>query len=71
MVRCKFICNSVTSRGDEANRVHEAEFTPVTCGSKENEAFFRWTPGGALRLSVLREQHFVPGREYYVEIHDA
>ena len=67
-VRCKMRC---TSTGHEENGVHSARMYPVTGGSEENESFFKWTPGGNLELSVLKEQHFEPGKEYYIDITEA
>lgn len=67
-VRCKMICDSVTSTRANERPVHQATFTPVSGGSPENDQFFRWTPGGKLELSVLNSQHFEPGREYYVDL---
>jgi len=64
-VRAKMCCSQVSTNADGT---HLASFYPVTDGSEENKEFFKWTPGGKLELAVLKNQYFVPGREYYVDI---
>lgn len=66
--RCKFKCTNVTAGGTDSDPNYSAEFDAVVSGSKENEEFFRWTPSGALRLSVCREANFEQGKEYYLDI---
>ncbi len=63
MVRCKFKC--VTASPDPSP--YTASFEPVYGGSEENDQFFAATPGGSISLSVIRGQHFEPGKEYYVD----
>lgn len=46
------------------------EMSPVTCGSPENENFFRWTPSGKITMDCTLPHvgsTFVPGREYSVQ----
>ena len=63
--RCKFKCESVTTRKDE----QAVLMVPVTTGSTENEKFFKYTPGGKLELSVVnKDVSFEPGAEYYLDI---
>lgn len=71
-VRAKFQCTSVTPNNaekpeDKGSSIH---LSPVTSGSKENEDFYRWTPGGEIFLSTVNEAaaaSFIPGKEYYVD----
>jgi hypothetical protein len=44
---------------------------PVSSGSPENEKFYKYTPGGQLRLEVVSLEianTFKPGKEYYLDI---
>lgn len=62
MVRAKFVCSM---KNDNV-----IAFNPVYSGSKENEQFFRATPGGQIMLNVVNEdaaKQFEPGKEYYVD----
>ncbi|MBZ0158433.1 MAG: hypothetical protein K8I29_19720 [Alphaproteobacteria bacterium] len=70
MVRVKFVCTAVkkyrhwdTPKGF----LYEATFIPVTSGSEENKQFFEATPSGQLNISTIREDHFEPGRSYYLD----
>jgi hypothetical protein len=63
MVRAKFKCSGKTDDG-------QVELQPVTSGSAENEQFYKWTPGGQIRLSTVNEAalaEFEVGKEYYVD----
>lgn len=65
--RCKFKCDSVLLTKDGS----EVTLTPVTCGSLENDEFFKWTPYGSLKIGLIklsRTTDFVPGEEYYIDI---
>ena len=47
------------------------ELKPVTCGSAENEKFYKYTPGGEMNLQVVSTEvanQFIPGKEYYIDI---
>lgn len=62
-VRAKFKVFSKTVDGEVVLR-------PVISGSAENESFFRWTPCGEIRMSVLNQQAFdalTLGEEFYVD----
>lgn len=64
-VIAKFRCESVTTEGD----MSQVRLCPVTSGSKENEEFFKYTPGGSIDLSVVNPEaagQFEPGKEYFV-----
>jgi hypothetical protein len=67
-VRCKMVC--AETRSDE-NGTHAVKMRVVTEGNKENEEFFKWTPGGELNLCVLKNQYFEAGKEYYIDIEQA
>jgi hypothetical protein len=72
-VRAKFKVDSVTrsqhwdkSKGE----LHSVKLSPVTSGSKENEAFYAATPCGQFELSTLNEEagkQFELGKAYYVD----
>ena len=66
-VRCKMRCEHV----HQDEYAHSVRMVPVTGGSEENEQFFKATPGGQLELSVMNQQHFEPGKEYYIDISEA
>jgi hypothetical protein len=62
--RCKVVC----SFKDEGQKT--VHFHPVYSGSKENEEFFKATPGGTINLNVLNESAFAgfqQGKEYVVD----
>jgi hypothetical protein len=67
-VRCKFKCITASPKIEGDGATHSATFDPVYTGSDENKEFFRYTPGGHLRLDVVTQQHFEPGKEYYIDI---
>lgn len=66
-MRCKVRCESIT----ESTNGYEVKFFPVTAGkSPENEAFFKWTPYGEIRLGIVNAtvvQNLKVGGEYYVD----
>lgn len=74
MTRAKFECVSVTKRkgwGEHAF-VYDAELHAVTGSeTEENKSFFAATPSGNIRLGTVRDDHFVPGRAYYVDFRDS
>ena len=66
MVRAKFVVESITefASGKKVNLL------AVTCGSKENETFFKWTPSAKIELQTLNDEaakQFKVGKEYYVD----
>jgi hypothetical protein len=74
MVRCKYKCSSVTKKTAYYGKpgfLYEAEFAPVTGGSEENKAFFDATPSGSFKVGTYVEDHFEPGKEYYLDIAEA
>jgi hypothetical protein len=69
-VRAKFKVGSVT----QDTNGHSIHLLPVTSGSVENESFFKWTPGGEIKLSTLNAEaakEFVPGKQFYVDFTEA
>lgn len=54
--------------------IYSIQMTPVTSGSKENDEFFKYTPGGTLNLSTINAtaaKMFEYGKEYYIDISPA
>lgn len=75
MVRCKFKCTSKREyegwrRNNEgvAAPLYEYEFTPVSGGSPENDAFFAATPTGLLKVSTVTDGSFQVGQAYYLDL---
>lgn len=65
-VRAKFTCAEINFGVDGAR----VTMQPVTDGSKENEEFYKWTPGGNIVLDVVSKdtaKKFETGQEYYVD----
>ncbi len=65
-VRAKFKCHTVSGDSDGST----IALYPVTGGSAENDSFFRYTPGGQIRLSTINPkaaEQFAPGSEYFVD----
>lgn len=65
-IRCKFVVREASPKDGQGP--HTARLEAVHAGSSENEHFFAATPSGHLGLSVLREQNFVVGEEYYLDL---
>lgn len=64
MVRAKFVVVAIDL---VAGRI---TLNPVTSGSKENEEFYKYTPGGQIVLDTINEEAikgFEIGMEYYVD----
>jgi hypothetical protein len=66
-IRCKFVCTSVTELPDG----WIGSFMAVFGNSPENESFFKYTPSASLELKTIKENHFKPGKEYYLDITEA
>lgn len=78
MTRAKFKVLQVVKREQWVNSGstgsheigYEIEMYPVISGSPENEQFYKLTPGGNMKLTVLSEEtanQFEIGKEYYVD----
>lgn len=67
-VKAKFVCTrSEQLTGQDA---HTITLIPVYAGSKENDEFFKSTPGGSIHLTVVNEkaaEQFVEGEEYFID----
>jgi hypothetical protein len=65
-VKAKFRCELVEDSGEGKS----IRLSPVVAGSKENDKFFKATPGGEITLNVVNPtaaREFEVGAEYYVE----
>lgn len=70
MTRCKFKVRSMTIFESGASIL----MAPVVSGSKENETFYQYTPGGELKLEIVNHEtamQFQAGKEYYIDISPA
>lgn len=66
-VRAKFRVVSKTERTEDC---HIVELEPVRGGSEENKRFYRYTPGGAISLSIVQKEtadRFPIGSDFYVD----
>lgn len=67
-VRAKFYVDSVKRHTGGAITV---ELRPVTSGSEENKAFWKYTPGGLLTMNLTAgipaADAFEPGQEFYLD----
>lgn len=66
MVRAKFTCTNK----EEVDGGFKISLSPVTCGSAENEDFFKWTPYGSCSIGTINgsaAEEFEVGKEYYVD----
>lgn len=69
VVLTKFVC-TVNKETEDGN---EVRLEAVTCGSKENDSFFNYTPYGLIDLGVVNPNaanSFKEGTEYYVTFSD-
>ncbi len=66
MIRAKFKVNSILQKVEGC----EIEMFPVITGSEENKSFFKYTPAGQLKMSVVNievAEQFKPGDEFYID----
>lgn len=66
-IRAKFKVDVISLTKDGAS----VTLTPVVSGSKENEQFYKWTPGGKLELYTVNRSisdQLFPGQEVYIDI---
>lgn len=74
-VRAKFKCASMrkyesttwTDGQMSQGFAFEYEFYVVTGKDGENAKFFASTPSGNLKMAAVRDDLFVPGKEYYLD----
>lgn len=67
-VRCKVTCTFKMPANGGGEYIH---LSPVISGSKENEEFFKYTPGGTFQFYSLNQKAadaFVTGKEYYLDL---
>jgi hypothetical protein len=70
--RCKIVCQAVTKTlYADGEFGYESRFSFVTSGSPENEQFYKWTPGGEVRVAITKNDVFVPGKQYYLDFVEA
>lgn len=65
-VRAKFRCNEK----NQSESGYSLVFWPVTSGSAENDAFYKYTPAGKLEMSTINQDAaagFEVGKEYYLD----
>lgn len=58
----------------DSNEAGNVILRPVVGGSNENDQYYKYTPGGECRLSILNEaaaKQFEVGKEYYVTFEQA
>lgn len=71
MVKCKFKCINVSVPEKDAPGVTASvELVPVYTGSEENKKFFKYTPGGEIKLQVVNPEaakQFEIGKDYFVD----
>lgn len=70
VVRAKFKVDAINPGNITDGVGKSITLSPVTTGSKENEEFYRWTPGGNILLSTVNETaaaQFEVGKEFYVD----
>lgn len=70
MVRAKFTVQSKT----ETVVGFSISMLPVTSGSEENEAFFKYTPSGKLELATINPaaaSQLEVGKSYYLDFSPA
>lgn len=81
-VRAKFQCQSVRKYLDSSwnpetkqsdwHFLYEYEFSAVYGkDNSENEKFFASTPTGGLKMSAVRDDLFIPGENYYLDLSPA
>ena len=74
ITRCKYVCQAVTKRQHWSRKelfLYEASFSIVADGSEENKKFFEATPSGNLNIGTYKEDLFLPGKSYYLDISEA
>ena len=71
MIRCKFSVTKKIESATTTGNEFQVEMPAVTDGSEENKEFFKYTPNGKLKLSVLGPEAaalLVVGDEFYLDI---
>ncbi len=71
MVRCMFVCNSITKKkrwDKQEGFLYEAEFSAISGKDEESKKFFEATPFGNLRVGTFNADLFIPGKSYYLDL---
>lgn len=76
MVRCKYSCHEITKTKNWDSKspnkwLYRARFGVVSATSEENKKFFEATPSGTIEVGTYKEDHFEPGKEYFVDFTEA
>lgn len=75
VTRAKFVCTEVTKSKywdpTKGEFLYSAKLVPVTYGSEENLKFFEATPSGSISIGTFTDEHFIPGKSYYVDFTEA
>ncbi len=75
MVRCKFTCtNKEEANAGKPEDGYRITMHPVSSGSPENEAFFKYTPWGNFEFGTINKyaaDQIEVGKEYYIDISPA
>lgn len=70
-IRAKFVVQSIS----RTTMGHQVRLFPVTSGSEENLAFYKWTPSGSIDLTTINDAAMKafgnPGDEFYVDFSPA
>ena len=71
IMRAKFRFSGIVRREEAGGTVYTSmEFYPVTSGSEENKAFWKWTPAGKIELQTVNDEvvkNMHVGKEYYID----
>jgi hypothetical protein len=65
--RAKFTCQEVRQYVNGGVLVYDSKLSAVIGDTPENKEFWKWTPSGSIVLSTVKADHFIPGRNYYVD----
>jgi len=71
-VKAKFRCHFIQKADDDSSRT--IHMSAVTCGSHENDAWLKFTPGGQILMHISNHDafnQFEQGKDYYIEIKSA
>lgn len=68
MIRCKFVCNSIS----EFTTSYSYNLSPVYA-SEENKTYWEATPSGSfnVNINISKGKLFQVGKEYYLDISEA
>lgn len=67
-IRAKFCCLTVTK---DSAKTEIVQLHAVTSNSEDNKSWSKWTPAGALSMTISNPEaqgYFEPGKEYFLDI---